>query len=57
MGSIPPRIAVCFLLLLRRHGEQPLAGPLLAPARRYENLKGGDKAGILLIANSKQIEA
>ena len=36
---IPPGVAVRILLLILRHGEQPLAGPLLAAASRFEYLR------------------
>ena len=36
---IPPGVAVRVLLLILRHGEQSLAGPLLTAASRFEYLR------------------
>ena len=44
---MPPGVAVRILLLILRHGEQSLAGPLLATASRVEYLR--------MVANSEQV--
>ena len=36
---VPPGVAVRILLLILRHGEQSLAGPLLTAASRFEYLR------------------